>query len=77
MRGSHLAFTHENGWQITQDLIRRYRVIPDFREPNVIRFGITPLTNQLSDIERAVEAMVGSIRTESYREFSSKRQGVT
>jgi len=77
MRGSHLAFTHENGWQITQDLIRRYRVIPDFREPNVIRFGITPLTNQLSDIERAVEAMAGSIRTESYREFSSKRQGVT
>jgi len=77
MRGSHLAFTHEHGWQITQDLIQRYRVIPDFREPNIIRFGITPLTNQLSDIERAVEAMEASIHTESYREFSSKRQGVT
>jgi len=77
MRGSHIAFTHENGWQITQDLIQRYRVIPDFREPNIIRFGITPLTNQLSDIEQAVEGMEASIRTESYREFSSKRQGVT
>ncbi len=77
MRGSHLAITHPNGWQITQDLIQRYRVIPDFREPNIIRFGITPLTNQLSDVERAVEALRQSVLTSSYKEYSPLRQGVT
>lgn len=77
MRGSHLAITHPNGWQITQDLIQRYRVIPDFREPNIIRFGITPLTNQLSDIERAVDALRQSVLTSSYKEHSPLRQGVT
>jgi kynureninase len=77
MRGSHLAITHPNGWQITQDLIQRYRVIPDFREPNIIRFGITPLTNQLSDIERAAEALQQSVLTSSYMEHSPLRHGVT
>lgn len=77
MRGSHLAITHPNGWQITQDLIQRYRVIPDFREPSIIRFGITPLTNQLSDIERAVDALRQSVLTSSYKEHSPLRQGVT
>ena len=41
-RGSHIAFSHPVGWAIIQALIDK-NVIGDFREPDVLRFGLTPL----------------------------------
>lgn len=77
MRGSHISLTHEHGWQITQDLIQRYRVIPDFRTPNVIRLGIVPLYNQQSDIDRVIAALEASVINRTYADFSQARIGVT
>ncbi len=52
-RGSHLSFSHPHGYEITQAL-RERRVVPDYRAPDVIRFGITPLTLSYVDIWDAV-----------------------
>jgi kynureninase len=52
-RGSHLSFSHPHGYEITQAL-RERRVVPDFRAPDVIRFGFTPLTLSYVDIWDAV-----------------------
>lgn len=41
-RGSQVSFLHEEGYAIMQALISR-GVIGDFRAPNAIRFGFTPL----------------------------------
>lgn len=42
MRGSQLSFAHPNGWPVMRALIDR-GVIGDFRMPNIMRFGFTPL----------------------------------
>ena len=42
MRGSQVSLTHPNSWEIMQALID-HNVIGDFRAPNIIRFGFTPL----------------------------------
>jgi kynureninase len=77
MRGSHISLAHPNAWQITQDLIQRFKVIPDFREPSTIRFGITPLYTVIGEIESAVDALETSVRDQSFRNHPPSRNGVT
>ncbi|MGD0144441.1 MAG: kynureninase [Rhizomicrobium sp.] len=41
-RGSQICFAHEQGWPIIQCLTA-HNVIGDFRAPDIVRFGFTPL----------------------------------
>ncbi len=53
MRASHLSFSHESAYPIMQALIDR-AVIGDFRQPNLLRFGFTPLYLRYTDMWDAV-----------------------
>lgn len=56
IRGSQVSFAFENGYAATQALIAR-GVIGDFRAPNVMRFGFTPLYIDEADVIAAVDVM--------------------
>ncbi|QGX99013.1 kynureninase [Roseovarius faecimaris] len=53
-RGSHVSFHFAHGYAAMQACIAE-GVIGDFRAPDIMRFGITPLYLDEDDIERAVE----------------------
>ncbi len=53
MRGSQVSFRFEHGYAAMQALIA-HGVIGDFRAPDIMRFGITPLYLDDGDIDRAV-----------------------
>jgi kynureninase len=55
-RGAHVAIRHPDARRLTRELIVR-KVIPDFREPDTIRFGLSPLTTSFTDVARGVEAI--------------------
>ncbi|WJR68991.1 kynureninase [Neorhizobium sp. CSC1952] len=55
-RGSQISFLHEEGYAIMQALIAR-GVIGDFRAPNAIRFGFTPLYIGEQDVIKAVDIL--------------------
>ena len=55
-RGSQISFLHQEGYAIMQALIAR-GVIGDFRAPNAIRFGFTPLYIGERDVLKAVEIL--------------------
>lgn len=55
-RGSHVSFRHPEGYAIIQALIAE-GVVGDFRAPDILRFGITPLFIGPEDIERAVQTL--------------------
>ncbi len=62
-RGSHIAFRHAHARQIVEALIDR-GVIGDFRDPDIMRFGLTPLYLSHEDIVRA-----GRIIAETVADF--------
>ncbi|MGJ8628413.1 MAG: kynureninase [Sulfitobacter sp.] len=53
VRGSQVSFEFEQGYAAMQALIVR-DVIGDFRAPNIMRFGFTPLYLDAGDVSRAV-----------------------
>lgn len=55
-RGSQVSFAFEQGYAFIQTLID-HGVIGDFRAPNLMRFGITPLYLDHHDILQAVETI--------------------
>ena len=76
-RGSQVSLRLEHGFAISQALIDR-GVIVDFREPDIIRFGIAPLYNQSGDIDVAVSTLADILNSGVYREQKfSKRATVT
>ena len=56
MRGSQVSFAYENGYAAMQALIAR-DVIGDFRAPDIMRFGFTPLYIDEADVLRAVDIL--------------------
>lgn len=52
-RGSQIAYAHPQGYAIIQAL-RELDVVADFRTPDVLRFGLTPLTLRYADIVETV-----------------------
>ncbi|WP_394191765.1 kynureninase [Pseudoalteromonas atlantica] len=66
-RGSQLAFAHDNAFAICQALIEK-GVIADFRAPNILRFGFTPLYNSFEDIWKAVTILADVVYTQLYKE---------
>jgi kynureninase len=66
-RGSHISYRHPHAYQLCQALIAQ-GVIGDFRAPDVIRFGITPLYLGAVEIVRAVECLARILREETWRD---------
>lgn len=76
-RGSHVSFQHPEGYAIMAALIDR-GVIGDYREPEVLRFGITPLYLSRTDIWDSVEILREVLHTKAWqREEYSRRNAVT
>ncbi len=56
IRGSQVSCRHEHGYAIIQALIAE-GVIGDFRAPDILRFGFTPLYLSPEDVERAAQIL--------------------
>ena len=48
-RGGHVSVVHPDARALTAALVKR-NVIPDFREPDVVRLGMSPLTTRFVDV---------------------------
>jgi kynureninase len=53
-RGSQASFRHPQGYAIMQAVIAR-GLIGDFRAPDILRFGVTPLFINEADIDAAIK----------------------
>ena len=76
-RGSQVSFAFKNGYSFMQALIA-HGVIGDFRPPDLMRFGFTPLYLDEGDILQAVEMIEEVYLSQLWRDPAfQKRQPVT
>jgi kynureninase len=55
-RGAHISIRHPDAKRLTRTLIER-NVIPDFRAPDSIRVGLSPLSTSFDDVHRGLGAL--------------------
>ena len=74
-RGSHVAYRHPHASEICQALIAA-GVIGDFRAPDVIRFGLTPLYLGFEDVWIAVDRLACILQSGTWRDpsFATRRK---
>ena len=66
-RGSHISFRHPHAYELTQALIAE-GVIGDFRAPDILRLGLTPLYLSHADVWRAGERLRAIVADERWRD---------
>ncbi len=66
-RGAHISYRHEQGYAVMQNLIDR-GVIGDFRAPDYMRFGFSPLFMSCADIESATDALAEILSSNSFED---------
>jgi kynureninase len=64
-RGSHVVFAHPESYAVMQALIAR-GVVGDFRAPDLMRFGFTPLYTRYADVVRAAEILGGILESREW-----------
>jgi kynureninase len=80
-RGSHISLKHKEAYRICKALADPSTgdgpVIPDFREPDNIRLGISPLYINYEDIFRAILQIKEIISGKLYERYPQSRDRVT
>ena len=65
LRGAQLAFSHSNAYGICRAL-NEAGVVVDFRSPDIIRFGFSPLFLRFEDIWQAAQMLKKILAEETY-----------
>ena len=76
-RGSHVSVRHREAWPINLASIGAAKVIPDFRAPDTIRFGVSPLYTRFVDIHTAVQRTAELVKGRIYEHYTGVVTTVT
>jgi kynureninase len=76
-RGSHVSLRHADAWRICRALVERAQVVPDFRAPDSIRFGVPPLYTRYVDVWDAVDRLCLLVETGEHERIDTDRSRVT
>jgi kynureninase len=67
LRGSQVCLRHDKAWPICRALIA-HGVVGDFRAPDILRFGFTPLYTRHVDVWDAVAILAGLMDSGAWRD---------
>lgn len=76
-RGGHVSLTHEDADRISVAMRQFANVIPDFRQPNVIRLAVAPLYTSYEEIYTAFERTRDLVLSGRYADIAPIHHGVT
>jgi kynureninase len=76
-RGSHVSLRHPEGYRINRALIEEMNVIPDFRDPDNLRLGLTPLYTTFGEIWKCIDRIRRVVTEKCYQKYPTQRLTVT
>ena len=76
-RGSHVSIAHPDGYRICRALIEQGHVVPDFRAPDRIRCGLSPLTTRFVDVWDAMDRLRALVEAGAHLAYGTERGAVT
>ena len=76
-RGSHISLRHPDGYRINRALIEQLNLLPDFREPDNLRLGLTPLYTSFAEVWEGVDRIRRVITEDRYAQYPTQRLAVT
>lgn len=72
IRGGHVSLVHDEAYRISFAL-KAKNIVPDYREPNVIRLAPIALYNTYEEVYKLVDALEEIVADKYYEEFSKER----
>ena len=76
-RGAHVALRHPEAWPMARALIERAGVVPDFRTPDLLRLGFSPLTTSFVDVWDGLDRLRGLVERGEHHQINADRRRVT
>jgi kynureninase len=76
-RGSHVSLRHPEGYRINRALIEEMNLIPDFREPDNLRLGLTPLYTTFTEIWEGIDRIRRTVTEKRFLKYPTQRLTVT
>ncbi|HEY1478817.1 MAG TPA: kynureninase [Gaiellales bacterium] len=76
-RGAHVSLRHPEAWRICRALIERADVVPDFRGPDSVRLGFSPLYTRHADVLEGLERLRDLVAREVHLDVPPERARVT
>ena len=74
-RGAQLSFSHPSAYAVSRAWIEE-GVIADFRAPNILRVGFSPMILSVEDIDLAVKKLIAVIQSRTFlkKKFQEKQR---
>lgn len=76
-RGSHISLHHPEGYRINRALIEEMNMLPDFREPDNLRLGLTPLYTSFSEVWEGIDRIRHVVFEKRFEKYPAQRMLVT
>jgi kynureninase len=76
-RGAHVSLRHPEAWRVCRALIERADVVPDFRGPDSVRLGFSPLCTSHADVVEALLRMRDLVARGEHLQLAGERSRVT
>jgi kynureninase len=76
-RGSHVSLGHEEAWPITRAIIEKAQVLPDFRAPDNLRLGLSPLYTTFVEVHTGMQRIKEVVDRGIHHQYRDVRLTVT
>ena len=72
-----MSLRHAHAYRINRALIEEMNILPDFREPDNIRLGLSPLYTSYVDVWKAVDRIRRVVVEQRFEKYTKNRLPVS
>jgi kynureninase len=76
-RGGHIALTHPNEALRINEALKARDIIPDFRQPDIIRIAPIALYNTFEEVWQVAQALKKIVENKEYERFPTHRKAIS